>query len=112
MNNKFGIYQCLLELSTLNQNCKTFNDLPLRFLKVRDKSFDFITIFDDESVYCYTVYAHEDGYRIRKTIYNSWIKNYKQQYQLFRNSRTGEWPAFKTPKEMFEHIEKYLLKKL
>lgn len=112
MNNKFGIYQCLLELIKFNQNCKTFNELPLRFLKVRNKSFDFITICDDDNVCCYTVYAHEDGYRIRKTIYSSWIKNYKCQYQLFRNSRTGEWPAFKTPKEMFERIEKYLLKKL
>lgn len=111
MNNEFNISECLYELIKLNQNCKTFNELPLRFLKVRDKSFDFITICDDEWVCCYTVYAHEDGYRIRKTIINSWLKH-KQQYQLFRNSHTGEWPAFKTPKEMFERIEKYLLKKL
>ena len=111
MNKKFEISKCLNELIKLNQNCKTFNEIPLRFLKVRNNSFDFITIFDDESVYCYTVYAHEDGYRIRKTIINSWLKH-KQQYQLFRNTHIGEWPAFKTPKEMFERIEKYLLRKL
>lgn len=110
MNNQFNIYDCLDEFVSLNKNCKKFNELPLRFGNVRKKSFDFNTIYDKPGEH-FTVYAHEDGYRIRKTFLTGGYFGARYQYQMFRNSRTGEWPACKTPKEMFERFEKYLIKK-
>ena len=109
MNNKFSVSNCLTEFINMNQNTSIFGSYLLRFGKVREKSFDFNGPLDKQGEY-FTLYAHEDGYRIRKTYHT--ILGTRYQYPMFRNSRTNEWLAFETPEEAFNRFEKYIMKKV
>lgn len=70
-------------------------------------SFDVVDTRDTrEKTVKYTIYRHDDGFRVRRRI-KIWWCNEERYYQMNRNSHTNEWPAFETVNEAIMYLDNY-----